>query len=147
MISGFFAPMRNDAPPQFAAPMLRAHILNSVDPSDVKLAAQGVLTLADTGADACYIDVDLAAQCGLKQTTTLDNYTGQGTTKAPVFVGQIAIPKDEGGLSRLVLSFIGTRLGANGFRHRLLLGMDGLRFFDVTVSVKSSRFVLTWVGQ
>jgi predicted aspartyl protease len=140
MVTGFFAPQRDNAPSGFWSPMLRASLSNSVDPAKVNIVATDLLALVDTGADACFIDDRLAQQFGLPVRRQIEIVTGTGKATASVYRGQIVLQDD----TKLSMAMVGSNFEQNGFRHRLLIGMEGLRFFELRMHRPSHQFSLQW---
>jgi hypothetical protein len=145
MVTGFFAPMRDGAPRAFWAPMLTVSLSDSIEPNKMNIVATELLALVDTGADACYIDIQLAQQFHLKQYGTLSSFSAAGQVDVPRYEGQIILA-DNIRPTILHMIMVGADLQRNGFRHRFLIGMEGLQSFEMILRRRSERFSLEWVS-
>jgi predicted aspartyl protease len=143
MITGFFAPMREGSPKPIWSPMLLVSLGNGLDPGIKLIVETGVLALADTGADVCYIDIELAQRLKLLELGSSKNYSAAGVVTSPIFGGQIVLSDG----SMLQMAMVGSYMQKNGFRHRVLLGMEALHHFRMVVTRKTDKFSLAWHAQ
>jgi predicted aspartyl protease len=123
-------------------PMLKVSLSDSTVPTIVNIIATDLLALVDTGADVCYIDTSLATQHNMQSRNTLSAISSGGSTNASVYIGQIILE----GRTNLQMAMVGIDLRARGFRHRFLIGMEALRYFEMTMRRQSGSFSLLWVG-
>lgn len=142
MANGFFGPMHDDKQnhPDLWTPYIR---LTLTDEAGATLE-DDVVALIDTGADVCYIDNELAKKTGLVPVDRLKAFTGTGSKESLLFKCVFLI-KDQPKDNRLVMATVGADLASNGMNHRILLGMEALRHFDLRISRSKQAIEMTWV--
>jgi hypothetical protein len=141
MANGFFGPMRADKQnaPEVWNPFIR---LTLTDTGGIILA-NDVLALIDTGSDVCYIDNELAKKSGLLPKGSTTTSTGTGSKENPVYACVFLI-KDRPTNAVLRMATPGMDLSSNGMNHRILLGMEALRNFDLRISQSQQLVELNW---
>jgi hypothetical protein len=141
MANGFFGPMRADKQnaPEVWNPFIR---LTLTDTGGIILA-NDVLALIDTGSDVCYIDNELAKKSGLLPKGSSTTSTGTGSKENPVYACVFLI-KDRPTNAVLRMATPGMDLSSNGMNHRILLGMEALRNFDLRISQSQQLVELNW---
>jgi hypothetical protein len=141
MANGFFGPMRADKQnaPEVWNPFIR---LTLTDTGGIILA-NDVLALIDTGSDVCYIDNELAKKSGLLPKGSTMTSTGTGSKENPVY-GCVFLIKDRPTNAILRMATPGMDLASNGLNHRILLGMEALRNFDLRISQSQQLVELNW---
>jgi Aspartyl protease len=141
MANGFFGPMRADKQntPEVWNPFIR---LTLTDTGGIILA-NDVLALIDTGSDVCYIDNELAKKSGLLPKGSTTTSTGTGSKENPVYACVFLI-KDRPTNAVLRMATPGMDLSSNGLNHRILLGMEALRNFDLRISQSQQLVELNW---
>jgi len=144
MIYGTFRPMFHgtDTLPGCWCPMVEVSFSDSRYPALPNVVATNLTALIDTGADFCRIDTELAKRTRLTAHNKLPSISAGGTNIVDVFRGQIIL----GDGTILDVDLCEAPLRSAGCQYDFLLGMEALRFFDLTISRKENRITLQFVG-
>jgi hypothetical protein len=142
MANGYFAPMRDDKKdiPAYWVPYIR---LTLADADTGATLENDVVALIDTGSEACWIDHQLIKKYGLVQQGSIPAYTPTGATTNGVYRCHFIIP-DLPRNKSIVMLTIGGDFSASGMNHRMLLGLDALRFFDFRLLRNPDIVELKW---
>lgn len=143
MAKGIFAPANASARanPSIWMPMIRVSISDATSNDREHILDDDIVALIDTGADLCRIDETLIAKYKTFQslgTTTSSSPTGSLTTN--VYLVQIIIDGH-----RLLMQCPEAPLNRfEGAFYGLLLGMDAIQYFDLSVNRASPLVTLSW---
>jgi hypothetical protein len=143
MATGLFGPANASAreTPTLWMPMIRVSLSDTIHNETQHIVDDDVLALIDTGSDLCRIDEEMANKysfktIGITQTVTP---TGRGIFK--VYLVQMILD----GHSLLLYCPAVPLRRYEGAIYDMLLGMDVIRYFDLTVSREQSLVTLSWI--
>ena len=121
--------------------MIRISLSDATHNGTEHIVDNDVLALIDTGSDLCRIDEEMINKYSFEPvgTTQTVTPTGRGTFK--VYLVQIVLDGH-----RLILYCPAVPLRRyEGAIYDMLLGMDVIRYFDLTVSRAQSLVTLSWI--
>jgi hypothetical protein len=144
MANGFFGPLiaHNASVPELWGPMLKVGFSDSLDPNRRHIVANDIVASVDTGAEMCAIDDSFARSSRLSPdpNDVLKTHTATGVATLPVYRGQVIIDS-----KTIQLRFVGADFA--GAVHKITLGMDALRFFDLHLSRRVGTVSLQFVPE
>ena len=142
MLTGFFGPQLQNADPSLWSPMIKVALSDSVDPNHQHVVASDLTALIDTGSDYCRIDEDVATRFGLQIEKYVPAFLAGEQSKNAIYHGQLVFED----ATWMQVFFGSGTFRKNGLLFDLLVGMDVIRFYELTVARKSQAVSLRWVG-
>ncbi len=146
MVTGLFAPANASARtiPTLWMPMVRVSLSDATDAinDDTEhVVDDDVLALIDTGADLCRIDEHIVEKYPLKRVGTTETASPTGKAVFKVYLVQIILDG-----RRLIMYCPAVPLRRHeGAIYDLLLGMDAIRHFDLSVCRARVSVTLSWI--
>jgi hypothetical protein len=146
IITGTFAPCTPSAAstPHLWMPMLQGvSISDATDQNIQNIIDKDLVALIDTGSDYCRIDQSLASKYpSLKQVGEMDSIGATGPGKEKLYELQIIF-----GTVRFQAICATAILRSGGSLFDLLIGMDAIRFFELSVVRARHQVTMTWIDQ
>jgi hypothetical protein len=143
MATGFFGPANASAREVTTLwmPMIRVSLSNATNNEAEHIVDDDVLALIDTGSDLCRIDDEMVNKYQFKPIGTTQTVTPTGRGAFKVYLVQMILDRH-----RLMLYCPAVPLRRyEGAIYDILLGMDAIRYFDLTVSRVQSLVTLSWI--
>jgi hypothetical protein len=128
--------------PNLWMPMVRVSLSDSIDLNVQNVVNDDIVALVDTGSDYCRIDVEFVKKYpNLKQLGEMKAASPTGTAIEKMYAAQIII--DGHPVPTICLS---APLREVGNQFDLLLGMDVIRHFELSVIRSHPLVTLSWVA-
>lgn len=144
MATGFFGPLiaYNASVPELWGPMLKVGFSDSLDPNRRHVVAKDITASVDTGAETCAIDDSFAKSLRLSRDPddAIKTHTATGVAILPMYRGQVIVDS-----KTIQLRFVAAHF--EGAVHKITLGMDALRFFDLHLSRQTGTVSLRFLPE
>ena len=132
MLAGFFASVTwvNAENPSVWGPMIKFSLSDATSLESENIVARDLVALIDTGSDYCRIDQAIVASHSLSVIGEARSKSVGQETIVKTYNCQIILGED----IKLQLMCGSTVLRESGAAFDLILGMDAIRFFELTVN-------------
>lgn len=132
MLTGFFASVTwmNVESPIVWGPMIKFSLSNATSLNTENIIARDLVALIDTGSDYCRIDDRIVAEHDFRVIGEARSKSVGQETIVKTYNCQVILSDD----IKLQLMCGSTVLRASGASFDLILGMDAIRFFELTVN-------------
>jgi len=141
VVSGLFEPDNQSAvnTPSIWKPMIKVSLGDG--PGDTPNIVRDAVALVDTGSDFCRIDDDIIGSHPFRQVGEMTSKHENVTFTRKTYIVQIII---DGHCLPLICSAF--PIHSSGSVFDVLLGMDAIRLFDLSLNRSQHRVTLTWTG-